>query len=64
MFIIPSMVMSCLLLNTPRCVAWYLDFNSYSIAIDLRGGLSLRFARALASFFNVFGDMEEVFSEV
>ncbi len=47
---IPSMVVSCLSLNTPRCVAWYLDYSSYSIASDFRGGLSLRFARALASF--------------
>ena len=28
---IPSMVVSCLSLNTPRCVAWYLDFRIYSI---------------------------------
>ena len=47
---ISSMVVSCISLNTPRCVAWYLDFSSCSVAIDLRGGLSLRFARALASF--------------
>ena len=49
LFKIPSMVVSCLSLNTPRCVAWYLDFNSYSIAIDYREGLNFRFARALAS---------------
>ena len=35
---IPSMVVSCLSLNTPRCVAWYLDFSSCSIANDLSGG--------------------------
>ena len=46
---IPSMVVRCLSLNNPRCVAWYLDFSNCSIAIDLRVGLSLRFARALAS---------------
>jgi hypothetical protein len=50
LFRIPSMVVSCLALNTPKCVAWYLDFSNCSIAIDLRGGLSSRFARALASF--------------
>jgi len=50
LFRIPSMVVSCLSLNTPRCVACYLDFNSCSIANDFRGGLSSRFARALASF--------------
>ena len=50
LFRIPSMVVSCLLLNTPRCVAWYLDFSSCSIAIYLSGGLSFIFARALASF--------------
>ena len=47
-------------LNTPRCVEWYLDFSSCSIAIDLSGGLSFIFARALTSFFNVLGDVEEV----
>ena len=47
---IPSMVVSCLSLNTPRCVAWYLDFSSCSIANDLSGGLIFYFARALASF--------------
>ena len=46
---IPSMVVCCISLNTPRCVAWYLDFNSCFIAVDLREGLSLRFARAFAS---------------
>jgi len=51
---IPSMVVSCLSLKTPRCVAWYIYFSSSSIATDLRGGLSLRFAWALASFFYVF----------
>ena len=45
------MVVSCLSLDTPKCVAWDLDFGSWSIAIDLRGGLRLRFARILASFF-------------
>ena len=35
LFRIPSMVVSCLSLNTPRCVAWYLDFSSWSIANDL-----------------------------
>jgi hypothetical protein len=51
LFRIPSMVVSCLSLNTPRCVSWYLDFSNFSIANDLRGGLSLHFSRALASFF-------------
>ena len=41
----------CFSLNTPRWVAWYLDFNSCSIAIDLGGGLRLHFARVLASLF-------------
>ena len=50
LFMIPSLVVSCFSLSTPRCVAWYLDFSSCSIAIDLSGGLSFRFARALASF--------------
>ena len=50
LFRIPSMVLSCLSLNTPRCVAWYLDFRSCSIANVLSGGLSFRFASALASF--------------
>ena len=45
LFRIPSMVVSCLSLNTPRCVAWYLDFSSCSIASDLRGWLCFRFAR-------------------
>ena len=36
-------------LNTPRCVAWYLDFSSCSTVSVLRDGLSLRFARAFAS---------------
>jgi len=63
-FRILSMVVSCLSLNTPRYVAWYLVFSSCSIASDLRGGMSFRFARALANFFYVFGDMEEVLSKV
>ena len=46
----PSMVVSCLSLNTSRRVAWDLDFSNSSIAIDFRGGLSLRFARASAYF--------------
>jgi hypothetical protein len=46
---IPSMVVCCFSLNTPRCMAWYLDFNSCSIAVDLREGLGLRFPRAFAS---------------
>ena len=50
LFRIQSMVVSCLSLNTPRCVAWYFDFRSCSIAKDFRGGLSFRFARAMASF--------------
>jgi len=36
---IPSMVVSCLLLDAPSCVAWYLDFSSCSIASYLRGVL-------------------------
>ena len=47
---IPSMVVSYLSLKNPRCVAWYLDFSSCSIANDLSGGLNFRFARALTSF--------------
>ena len=47
---IPSMVVSCVSLKTSKCVAWYLDFSSCSIANDLSGGLSFRFARALTSF--------------
>jgi hypothetical protein len=47
---IPSMVVSCLSLNTLRCVVWYLDFRSCSIANVLSGGLSFRFASALARF--------------
>jgi hypothetical protein len=35
---IPSMGVSCLSLNTPRYVAWYLDFSSCSIASNLREG--------------------------
>ena len=50
LFRIPSMVLSCLSLNTPRCVAWYFDFRSCSIAKDFKGGLSFRLARAMASF--------------
>ena len=49
LFRIPSMVVSCLSLNTPRCVAWYLDFSSCSIAKVLSEGLSFLFARNLAS---------------
>jgi hypothetical protein len=45
-------------------VAWYLDFRSCSKANALSGGLRCRFARALASFFNILGDVEEVFSKV
>jgi hypothetical protein len=33
------MVVSCLSLQIPRCVAWYLDFSICSIANDLSGGL-------------------------
>jgi len=51
LFRISSMIVSCLSLSTPRCVAWYLDFSSCSIAIDLSEGLSFCFARALASLF-------------
>ncbi len=50
LFKIPCMVVSFLSLNTPRCVAWYLDFSSCSIAKDLSGGLSFLFARVLANF--------------
>ena len=60
----PYIVVSCLLLNTPRCLALYMDFSSCSTARLLRGGLSLRFASAFASFFYVFSDVEEMFSEV
>ena len=50
LFSIPSLVVSCLSLNTPRCVAWYLDFSSCSMANVLNGGLSFLFASAFASF--------------
>jgi len=50
LLMIPYMVVSCLSFNTQRCVAWYLNFISCSIAIYLRGGLRLRCARVLASF--------------
>jgi len=46
----PSMVVNCLSLSTPRCVAWYFDSSDCSIASDLREGLSWRFARAFANF--------------
>ena len=46
----PSMVESCLSLNTPRRVAWYFDFSYCSITSVLRGGLSLYFERAFARF--------------
>ena len=46
----PSMAVRCLSSHIPRCVPWYLDFSNCSISMDLRGGLSLRFARALANF--------------
>ena len=46
----PSIVVSCLSSNTTRCVAWYLDFISFSTARVLRDGISLRFAKAFASF--------------
>ena len=61
---IPCMVVSYLSLNNPRCVAWYLDFSSCSMTIDLRRGLRLRFAKTLTSFSYVFSDMEEVFSKI
>ena len=34
----PSMVVSGLSLNTPRCVAWYLEFRSCSIAKSFEWG--------------------------
>ena len=45
----PSTVMSFRSLNTPRWVAWYLDFRSCSTTKVLYGGLSFQFVRALAS---------------
>ncbi len=54
LFKIPSMVVSCLSLNTPRYVAWCLDFSCCSIAKDLSDGLSFLFARVLASFMTSF----------
>ena len=45
-----SMVVSCRSSNTPKCVAWYLDFRSCSTAGVLRDGLSLRLARVFAPF--------------
>ena len=49
LFRMPSIVVSCRSLSTPRCVAWYLDFNSCSTTRVLYGGLSFIFVRALAS---------------
>ena len=43
----PSIVVSCRALSTPRWVAWYLDFRSCSTTRILYGGLSFRFVRAL-----------------
>ena len=60
----PYMAVICLSLNTPRCVAWYLDFRGCSTTRGLRDGLILRLARAFASFFYIFSDVGEVFSEV
>jgi hypothetical protein len=45
----PSIVVCCLSLNTPRYVAWYLDFSSCSTASGLRDGLRSYLARVLAS---------------
>ena len=39
------MVVCCLSLNTPRCVAWYSDFNSCSIAVDLEAAPDIIYAR-------------------
>ncbi len=44
------MVVSCRSLNTPRCVACYLDFRKCSTDSLLGDGLSLHMARAFASF--------------
>ncbi len=60
----PSMAVSCLSLNTSRCVAWYLDLRSCSIAIVLRLRLRLRFSQGSSKFLAVFSDVEEVLSEV
>ena len=64
LFRMRSISVSCWSVKTPRCVAWYLDLRSCSIAIVLRVGLRLRLARVLGRFFYVFSDVEEMFSEV
>ena len=46
----PSMIVSCLSLDTSGCVAWCFDSSRCSTYSVLRDGLSLRFARAFASF--------------
>ena len=49
LFRMPSIVVSCRSLRTPRCVVWYLDFNSSSTTTVLDGGMSFLFVRAFAS---------------
>ncbi len=46
---IPSIVVSCRSLSTPRCVAWYFDLSSCLTTRVLYVGLSFRLVRALAS---------------
>ena len=60
----PSIVVSCRSLNTPRYVAGHLDFSSCSPAGVLRGGLGLSLASAFVSSFYIFGDADEMFSKV
>jgi len=49
LFRMPSMVVSCRSLSTPRCAAWYPDFRSYSTTRVLYGGPSFLFVRAFTS---------------
>ena len=49
LFRMPTIVVDCQSLSTPRYVAWYLDLNSCSTTRVLYGGPSFLFVRALAS---------------
>ena len=46
------------------CKLSFIEQSKVSGVVDLRRGLSLRVARALASYFYIFSDIEGVFSEV
>jgi hypothetical protein len=48
---VPSTIVNCRSLNTPRSVAWHLDLSSCSTPSVFRDELNLRLARAFASFF-------------